>query len=84
MLFFVELFIDFAVLSVLYTFKRNNTNKLEQPLYNLPRHPAALQGTIIFHVFRSNVCVGKVYEAESAFKIIKHSSIVSHHVCRIS
>ncbi len=59
MLFFVELFIDFAVLSVLYTCKRNNTDKLEQQLCNLPRHPAALQTTIIFHVYVQTCVLAK-------------------------
>lgn len=30
-------------------------------------------------MFYVKICVGKVYEAESAFKN-KHSSIVSHHI----
>lgn len=61
--------------------KRNIAYKLEQQHISICQDtPSCFTGESVF------VCImfsylSKCYEAESAFKVIKHSFIVSHHIC---
>lgn len=48
--------------------------------HDLPRPVTKYRFHVQMCIFCSDVCVGEVCEAESAFKIIKHSFIVSHYL----